>query len=142
MPSTVPITLWSLSLFVVFFGSKGVAWCQNIQKAKRTGLPYALIPIHELEFWAYFTNPLFRWCFSGHLLLGSGWPRWARLMIKGWTYEDRGSAHREYGPVFLIVSPAGLICYIADPDTALSVCMRWKVFIKPPEKMRFTPWAN
>ncbi|KAM5465926.1 hypothetical protein MauCBS54593_006174 [Microsporum audouinii] len=126
----------ALSLLAVSLVYRGVAWGQNIKAAKRTGLPYILTPIHELEFWAYLTNPLLRSWLGGHVLSGLGWPRWARLMIKDWTYEDRGRAHQEYGPVFLVVSPAGLICYIEDPDTATAVCTRRKAFIKPPNKMK------
>ncbi|KAK2755486.1 hypothetical protein FQN54_006423 [Arachnomyces sp. PD_36] len=127
---------WASSLVIVTLLYQGVKWARNIQQAKRTGLPYTWTPIHELEVWAYFTNPLFRWCFARYLLQGKGWPRWARFMVKDWTYEDRGRAHREYGSVFLVVSPGGLICYIDDPDTALSVCTRRRAFIKPPEKMK------
>ncbi|KAL2822606.1 cytochrome P450 [Aspergillus granulosus] len=132
----MPIVFWAWSLLVVPLVYRGVTWYRNIREAKRTGLPYVLTPIHELEVWAYVTNPLLRWCLAGYVLRGSGWPRWARFMIKDWTYEDRGRAHQAYGKVFLVVSPAGLICYIDDPDTALTVCTRRKAFIKPPEKMK------
>ncbi|KAL4916486.1 cytochrome P450 [Aspergillus aurantiobrunneus] len=132
----MPVILWTLSLILVPLVYKAVAWTRNIQEAQRSGLPYALTPIHELEVWAYFTNPVLRACLAGYVLKGAGWPRWARFMIKDWTYEDRGRAHLEYGKVFLVVSPAGLICYIDDPDAALAVCTRRKAFVKPPEKMK------
>ncbi len=66
---------------------------------------------------------------------GHGWPRWARFMVKDWMYEDKGRAHEEFGEVFLVVSPAGMICYTADAQLALDVCTRRKDFIKPREKM-------
>ena len=59
-------------------------------------------------------------------------------MIKDWMYEDKGRAHQEFGEVFLVVSPGGVICYISNAETTVSVCTRRKAFIKPPEKMSKT----
>ena len=107
----------------------------NIRKAKAIGLPYTLTPIHELERWAYVTDPILRSFFQGYLRRGQGWPRWARFMIKDWHYEDKGRAHREYGPLFVVISPGGLVCYVADSQVALQINTRRRAFVKPPDKM-------
>ncbi|KAK3343536.1 putative cytochrome P450 oxidoreductase [Lasiosphaeria hispida] len=109
---------------------------RNVRTARLSGLPYTLSPIHELQGLAYITDPLLRWCYRDYLLLGRGWPRWARFMVKDWHYEDRNRAHEECGPVFLVVSPGGLVCYVGHAETALHVVTRRKAFIKPPEKMK------
>ena len=111
----------------------------NIRTARLSGLPYTFSPIHELEGLAYVTDPLLRWWCRDYLLLGKGWPRWARFMVKDWHYEDRNRAHKEFGPVFLVVSLGGLVCYVGNTETALHVVTRRKAFIKPPEKMSETP---
>lgn len=108
---------------------------RNIRKAKATGLPYVISPIHELGELAYITTPILRWYYRQHLMGGRGYPRYARFMIKDWHYEDKGRTHEELGSVFLVVSPGGLVCYIADPDAALSVLTRRKAFVKPRSKM-------
>ncbi|KAI0506891.1 cytochrome P450 [Xylaria bambusicola] len=108
----------------------------NIRKAKAIGLPYTLTPIHELEHWAYITDPVLRRFSRAYLLRGEGWPRWARFMIKDWHYEDKGRAHREYGSLFVVVSPGGLICYVADSHAALQVNTKRRAFVKPPDKMK------
>ncbi|KAI0538756.1 cytochrome P450 [Xylaria digitata] len=108
----------------------------NIRKAKGIGLPYTLSPIHELERWAYVTDPILRWYYRGYLLQGKGWPRWARFMIKDWHYEDKGRAHREYGPLFIVVSPRGMTCYVADSHVALHINTKRRLFVKPPDKMK------
>ncbi|KAJ3580038.1 hypothetical protein NPX13_g530 [Xylaria arbuscula] len=108
----------------------------NVRKAKAIGLPYTLTPIHELEQWAYVTDPILRAVSLGYLLRGQGWPRWARFMIKDWHYEDKGRAHREYGPLFIVVSPGGLVCYVADSQAALQINTRRRAFVKPPDKMK------
>ncbi|KAI0810292.1 cytochrome P450 [Xylaria sp. FL0064] len=108
----------------------------HIRKARKIGLPYTLTPVHELEHWAYVTDPILRWCYQRYLLQGKGWPRWARFMIKDWHYEDKGRAHREYGPLFVVVSPTGMVCYVADSHAALHIGTKRKVFVKPPDKMK------
>ncbi|KAL2829471.1 cytochrome P450 [Aspergillus cavernicola] len=115
---------------------KALQFGRNVQHARRSGLPYTFSPIHELELWAFLTNAVLRWMYAGYLMQEKGWPRWARFMIKDWMYEDRGRAHVEYGEVFLVVSPGGVVCYIASADVAMGVCARRKVFVKPPEKMK------
>ncbi|KAI0415915.1 cytochrome P450 [Xylaria grammica] len=108
----------------------------NIRKARAIGLPYTLSPIHELERWAYVADPILRWYCRGYLLQGNGWPRWARFMIKDWHYEDKGRAHREYGPLFIVVSPSGMVCYVADSHAALHIGTKRRLFVKPPDKMK------
>jgi len=111
----------------------------NLQKARSTGLSYAISPITELENIAYLTDFLLRWKYKDYLSRGEGWPHWARFMVKDWMYEDRGRAHREFGEVFLVVSPGGIVCYVGNAKTAASVCTN-KNFIKPREKMsKFCP---
>ncbi|KAI0198464.1 putative cytochrome P450 oxidoreductase [Astrocystis sublimbata] len=109
---------------------------RNTYKARRTGLPYTFTLLHELETWAYITDPVLRRFCRSHVLSGRGWPRWARFMIKDWHYEDKYRAHAEHGPVFLVVSPSGIVCYVADATAANNVLTRRKAFIKPPEKMK------
>ncbi|KAI1309757.1 cytochrome P450 [Xylaria venustula] len=108
----------------------------NIRKAREIGLPYTLTPVHELERWAYVTDPILRWYYRRYLLQGKGWPRWARFMIKDWHYEDKGRAHYEYGSLFIVVSPKGMVCYVADSHAALHIGSKRRVFVKPPDKMK------
>lgn len=129
-----PIILFPL-LVLPFFVYKSLALFQNIQAARKTGLPYVLSPVHELEFWSYIVGGILRWRYDSYLLQDKGWPKWARFMIKDWGYEDKGRAHKEFGDVFLVVAPGGIICYIADAKVAMDVCTRRKDFIKQREKM-------
>lgn len=80
--------------------------------------------------------------YAGYLMKGQGWPKFARFMVKDWMYEDKGRAHEEFGDVFLVVSPGGMICYVADAHLALDACTRRKDFIKPREKMSTAVFAN
>ncbi|KAK1772873.1 cytochrome P450 [Phialemonium atrogriseum] len=131
-----PYLIVAAVLFAAQLISSTFRLLRNVQTARHSGLPYTFSPIHELEGLAYLTDPLLRRWYRDYLLHGRGWPRWARFMVKDWHYEDRGRAHAEFGPVFLVVSPGGLVCYVGDAETALQVVMRRKAFIKPPEKMK------
>lgn len=122
-------------LVLAFTVYKSLAFFHNIRLAKKTGLSYTFSPLHELELWAYITDPVLRWKYARYLMKDQGWPKWARFMVKDWMYEDKGRAHRELGDVFLVVAPGGIVCYIANASSAMSVCSRRKDFIKPPEKM-------
>ena len=104
---------------------------RNVRLAKATGLPYTCSPHLEFETIAYITTPILRYIFARHLLKGNGWPKWARFMIKDWPYEDKFRAHEEFGEVFLVAAPNGLICYSADSTMAVDVCTRRKEFTKP-----------
>lgn len=125
----------SLFLAIITLLHIVVSLTGNIRKAKATGLPYILSPIHELELWAWITDPILRWHYRKYLLQEQGWPRWARFMIRDWHYEDKFRAHEEYGPVFLVVTPGGLVCYAADPDVAMSIATQRRTFVKPPGRM-------
>lgn len=129
-----PVKIFALFCLVFNF-HKAVGFWRNIQRAKSTGLPYTFSLLHELEIWAYITDPLLRWRYSAYLMEDQGWPSWARFMVKDWMYEDKRRAHQLYGDVFLVVAPGGIVCYIADAKSAMAICSRRKDFIKPPEKM-------
>ncbi|KAI9775565.1 MAG: hypothetical protein M1816_005894 [Peltula sp. TS41687] len=130
----LPILIVLLAAFLVVY--KCIWFAFNVKLARRTGLPYVLSPIHELENWAYITNAVLRWLYNDALLKGNGWPRRLRYMIKDFHYEDKYRAHTELGDVFLVVSPGGIVCYCADAKMAMDVCTRRKDFVKPREKMK------
>jgi len=129
------IGILSLLLVVSLIAYKGFAFIRNLQKARATGLPYVLSPIHELENIAYITTAIFRWKYHEYLMEGKGWPKQARYMIKDWMYEDKCRAHAELGDVFLVVAPGGIVCYTNDANMASHVGNHRNDFIKPPEKM-------
>jgi cytochrome P450 len=130
----------SLTLFSItcLWGiTRIIAFVSNRSLAKQSGLLYTYSLVTELESWAYLTDPLLRKLCHKHVLSqGKGWPKWARFMIKDWMYEDKYRAHEEFGDIFLVVSPGGIICYVAEADAALDVCLRRRDFIKPREKMK------
>lgn len=121
------ITLLGVS-FVLY---ELIGLLRNVRIAKSTGLPYTISPHLEFETIGYITTPILRYLYADYLMKGQGWPKWARFMITNWPYEDNRRAHQEYGDVFLVASPHGLICYCTDANMAMDVCTRRKEFTKP-----------
>lgn len=125
------------SIGLCFFLSliyKTVNLLRYIIQAHRTGLPYVLTWTLETETVGYILTPILRWKYRDYLLQGKGWPRWCRLMIKDWSFEDKRRAHDEYGEVFLAVSPEGVICYSCDAAIGWDVMSRRNEFFKPRDK--------
>lgn len=114
-------------LLVAFITDKLLNFLHNVRLAKKTGIPYKFSPLHELELEAYIIGPILRWKYATYLKMGQGWPKWARLMVKDWMYEDKGRAHQEFGDVFLVVAPGGIICYIVSAKSAMSVCFGGRI---------------
>jgi len=106
---------------------------QYISAARKVGLPYVVTPILETEVIGLVFTPVLRWIYHDYLLEEKGWPRWCRFMVKDWAWEDRRRAHDEYGEVFLVVAPEGIICYSADAAMGYDVMNR-REFIKPRDK--------
>lgn len=101
-----------------------------IFQARRTGLPWVLTYTLETEIVGYILTPILRWKYQAYLLQGTNWPKWCRMMIKDWSFEDKRRAHDAYGETFLAVSPEGVICYSCDADLSADVVQRRSEFTK------------
>ncbi len=107
---------------------------RHIRAAKKTGLRYVVVPLLETEIVAQLATLILRKLYTDQLDAGNGWPSWCRFMIKDWSWEDKRSAHDQYGDVFLVVSPTGIICYVADANVSWDVLNRRYDFTKPRDK--------
>jgi hypothetical protein len=126
--------MFTVSAFIIILLFKVVGMCRNVILARRTGLPYVLTFALETEILGHLLNPIFRWRYRSYLSLGHGWPTWCRFIIREWAWEDGRRAHDEFGEVFLVVSPHGIILYSADMIFNRDVTARKNEFIKPRDK--------
>ena len=132
MPIRIGVTIGVVFASLLVYKSFGLL--RYLYQAKRTGLPYTVTATLETETIGYILTPILRWLYRDHLLLGQGWPRWCRFMIKDWSFEDKRRAHDEFGEVFLAVSPEGIICYSCDAAMGWDVLNRRNEFTKPRDK--------
>ena len=128
---------FSQSIFVLLIGLIAYRlhkFGRHIRAAEKTGLRYVVVPLLETEIVAQLATLILRKLYTDQLDAGNGWPSWCRFMIKDWSWEDKRFAHDQYGDVFLVVSPAGIICYVADADVSWAVLNRRHDFTKPRDK--------
>lgn len=121
-------------LIVTLILYKVINFTRYVILARRTGLPYAYTIFLETEIFGYLFTPILRKIYHDYLLQEKGWPEWCRFMIKDWAWEDRRRAHDQYGDIFLVVSPEGIICYSADAAFNHDVMNRRVEFTKPRDK--------
>ena len=131
MLSIAIIAIASL-LALVFY--KATRLVYFLSAARQCGLPYVVSPLLETEKLSLLLTPILRRVYHKHLLKDDGWPKWCRFIIKDWSWEDKRRAHDEYGDVFLVVSPEGIICYSADAALNWDVLNRRHEFLKPRDK--------
>jgi hypothetical protein len=132
MATTLEYSIALLILLPVL--RKLVNLAKYINQAKRTGLPYVIVPILESELLAKLSTPILRKIYRDRLTRNEGWPRWCRFSTMDWAWEDKRRAHEENGDVFLVVSPKGIICYTADAHMCWDVLQRRHEFTKPKER--------
>ena len=102
----------------------------NYKAARKIGFPVIISPVASLNpiwilTWRTFPSVLS----LRHLPLGLG--KWARCTYMGWPFDDKDALHKELGPIFTIVTPAGLEVTVADPHVTNAVFAKRKEFIKP-----------
>ena len=134
VPNTIAVVASSIFLY------KLVNLARYWLAAKASGLPYTFTPALETEIWGYLLTPILRKRYHDYLLKGNGWPEWCRFIIKDWGWEDKRRAHDQYGDVFLVVSPEGIICYSADAELNHEVFNRRNEFLKPRDK--YSQWCT
>lgn len=132
MGATPEFSFLVLGLSLLLY--KIVNLAKNIRHAKRTGLPYTVVPVLETEVLGKLLTPVLRKVFRNRFVKNEGWPRWCRFTMLDWAWEEKRRAHNEFGEVFLVVSPEGIICYSADADMSWDVMHRRNEFIKPRDK--------
>jgi hypothetical protein len=132
--SRLPFGSIAASTLLLLTSYKLVKLAYYVHQARKTGLPFTIVPILETEFLAKLLTPLIRPWFTQRLLKGQGWPQWIRLSILDWAWEEKRRVHEKFGDVFIAVSPEGLICYCADADMCWDVMNRRNEFLKPRDK--------
>lgn len=132
--SNLPLGSFVGTILLMFIIYKLVKLAYYVGQARKTGLPYTIVPLLETEFLGKLLTPLIRPLFTQRLSRGEGWPRWIRFSILDWAWEEKRRVHEELGDVFIVVSPEGIICYSADADMSWDVMNRRNEFLKPRDK--------
>lgn len=96
----------------------------NLERARRSGLPYVVSPVERLNFlWIILHKPL-----SPILrLLPFGLGNFVSYNALGWWFDGKYTTtkmHEKHGKVFLNVTPGMSELHVADPDVAQQIFRR------------------
>ncbi|KAK6334029.1 hypothetical protein TWF696_002537 [Orbilia brochopaga] len=129
MVSAVLLLLVSFPVYYIISSSYSL-W-KNVQKAKRSGLPYVIVPI-------YTYNPL--WILTGRRLLKwvvrkypDAWitQKYLLHLIPEWSLRYGYDPFRTHGDTFMTVTPVNCHIWIADRQVISQVSSRREDFPKP-----------
>ncbi|KAH7026000.1 cytochrome P450 [Microdochium trichocladiopsis] len=100
----------------------------NIERAKQSGLPYYISPLHPLSPVAQLTNKL--WLRAFKLLPRKYWEKQLPVLNANWHYRDNHKPFEALGTSFIIVSPGRLMLYTDDAQVIHQVTSKREAFPK------------
>lgn len=116
---TALLTLLVLPIALIAWTANSLA--HNRAKAKATGLPYLerwVSPINP--FWLLWGSSFVRLCQR----LGIATENLSRIYSFGWNANERANIHLDYGDVFAVVHPGGLVVCISNADLIYEILQR------------------
>ncbi|KAK6358584.1 hypothetical protein TWF730_007910 [Orbilia blumenaviensis] len=124
------VTVFFLSLPVYYIASTAVGLWRNIRTAKRSGLPYRVIPVYAFNpIWLLTGRKLGTWFVTAYPNLWIS--KYLLLMVPEWSWRYGFEPFAEYGDVFMTVSPVNCHIYIADREVISQITTRRDDFPKP-----------
>ncbi|PYH43632.1 cytochrome P450 [Aspergillus saccharolyticus JOP 1030-1] len=103
---------------------------KNVRVAQRSGLPYVVSVISpSIAFMAFFNTPWFSYMVEHWLPARPADIVYDTLINFRWRVKDRQA--RRYGDVYLLVSPKGIFCSVADAAVVSQVVHSRQSFTKP-----------
>ncbi|KAK6501865.1 hypothetical protein TWF481_009684 [Arthrobotrys musiformis] len=124
------VTVFFLSLPVYYIASTAIGLWRNIKIAKRSGLPYKVIPIHAFNpIWLLTGRRFGTWFVTAYPNLWVS--KYVLLMVPEWSWRYGFEPFAEYGDVFMTVSPVNCHIYIADREVITQIATRRDDFPKP-----------
>ncbi|KAK6544071.1 hypothetical protein TWF694_000782 [Orbilia ellipsospora] len=123
-------TLILLSLPVYYIGTSAFNLWKNVQKAKRSGLPYVIIPIYALNpIWLLTGRKAVKWFVRTY---PDSWlTQYLILLIPEWSWRYGYETYRHHGDVFMTVTPINCHIWIANPSVITQITNRRDDFPKP-----------
>lgn len=123
-----------VAIFGYFLYSNISGLYQNIAAAKRSGLPYIIVP------WDIYNSvwlPAYRSLRPLLEILPKSWTEdWLPYLIPGWVWEQLFHPFEKYGDAFLTVSPGSVHIWLANAEAIHQVASRREAFPKPLEFYR------
>ncbi|KAK6517718.1 hypothetical protein TWF506_004900 [Arthrobotrys conoides] len=124
------VTVFFLALPAYYIASSAIGLWRNIQIAKRSGLPYRVIPVYAFNpIWLLTGRKFGTWFVTAYPNLWIS--KYILLMVPEWAWRYGFEPFAEYGDVFMTVSPVNCHIYIADREVITQITARRDDFPKP-----------
>ncbi|CZS98571.1 hypothetical protein WAI453_005726 [Rhynchosporium graminicola] len=132
MGSTIATAIAALLSYWVY--SNISCLLKNIAAAKRSGLPYIVVPV-------YIHNPAWRLTHKLWVNVFSYLPkalseRWMPYVKPDWVWDLQFDPFQKFGDVFLQVSPGSIQIWVANAEAVRQVTARRDAFLKPLESYK------
>ncbi|KAF3314264.1 hypothetical protein TWF173_004870 [Orbilia oligospora] len=123
------VAAFFLVLPAYYIASSAIGLWRNIQVAKRSGLPYRVIPVYAFNpIWLLTGKRFGNWFVTKYPNLWVS--KYIILMVPEWAWIYGFKPFAEYGDVFMTVSPVDCHIYIADREVITQVTSRREDFPK------------
>ncbi|KAI5866716.1 putative cytochrome P450 [Durotheca rogersii] len=131
----MPVSSWLLLSALAYLVWTLICLEANARKARSLQVPVVRIPFSTGSNIWVLIQPLvwtiLGWCVP---IRWSSYPDFVRFSHRNWQFLEKSSPTERFGPVWALVSPAGIGLYVTDPDTAEEIFSRWKDFVRPVHK--------
>ncbi|KJZ77353.1 hypothetical protein HIM_03077 [Hirsutella minnesotensis 3608] len=108
----------------------------NVRKARALKVPVVRIPFSEDSYiWVIF-QPLLWAVLDCVPIQWSTYPDFVRFSHRNWHFLEKSRPTSRFGPVWALVSPAGISLHVSDPDAIEDIFSRWRDFVRPVQKYR------
>ncbi|KAI0885471.1 cytochrome P450 [Annulohypoxylon maeteangense] len=129
MVSTIFLLLGAAISYCIFNIVSGLR--NNIAAAKRSGLPYYVVPLSPWNRIGQILNGV--WVPMYKLLPRQFWEQVEPILYTNWQYEENHKLFAKLGDTFLIVSPGMVVCYTENAEVLHQVTSKREAFPKPTE---------
>ncbi|KAI1483026.1 cytochrome P450 [Daldinia eschscholtzii] len=127
MFSTAFLLLGAAVLYFIFNIVSGLR--ANIAAAKRTGLPYYVVPISPWNRLGQLFHTF--WIRLFKLLPRKYWEDVEHVLNPNWQYAENHRVFAKLGDTFLIVSPGKIICFTENAEAIHQITSKREAFPKP-----------
>lgn len=108
----------------------------NVRTARALRVPVVRIPFGGNNYiWVIF-QPLI-WNILHRLPFPwDSYPNFLRFSHRNWHFLEKSQPTTAFGPVWALVSPAGISLYFSEPECIEAIYSRWRDFVRPVKNYR------
>ncbi|KIX00734.1 uncharacterized protein Z518_09799 [Rhinocladiella mackenziei CBS 650.93] len=127
MPSFIALAILALVLFPIV--NTYFNFHRNLNRAKRSGIPYVVVPVYYLNRWWMITHRLYLPLLAK---LPRRWTGWVDFCVPDFDYRCSIEIFQRVGhDTFLTVAPGGMMLHTSEPAVINQITTRRNDFPKP-----------